>query len=58
MAEMKWLASDFLEERKRFAKKRKELNKAILSISKMKEQAEERKRQVFRASFVLWVRNW
>ena len=50
MAEMKWLASDFLEERKRFAKKRKELNKAILSISKMKEQAEERKRQVVRAS--------
>ena len=50
MAEMKRLASDFLEERKRFAKKRKELNKAILSISKMKEQAEERKRQVVRAS--------
>ena len=29
MAEMKWLAADFLEERKRFTKKRKEINKAI-----------------------------
>ena len=46
MAEMKWLAADFAEERKRFVKKRKELNKAVLSVSKLKKEAKERKRQV------------
>lgn len=46
MAEMKWLATDFMEERKRFSKKRKELNRVVLSISKMKEQAKEKKRLV------------
>ena len=46
MAEMKWLAADFLEERKRFTKKRKEINKAILSVSKLKKEAKQRKRQV------------
>ena len=45
MAEMKWLAADFNEERKRFAKKRKEINKAILSVSKLKKEAKQRKRQ-------------
>lgn len=46
MAEMKWLAADFAEERKRFAKKRKDLNKAILSVNKLKKEAKSRKRQV------------
>ena len=49
MAEMKWLATDFLEERKRFSKRRKEVNKAVMSISKMKEQAMEKKRLVWSA---------
>ena len=44
MAEMKWLATDFLEERKRFSKRRKEVNKAVMSFSKMKEKAMEKKR--------------
>ena len=46
MAEMKWLATDFLEERKQ---RRKEVNKAVMSISKMKEQAMEKKRLVWSA---------
>ena len=49
VAEMKWLATDFLEERKRFSKRRKEVNKAVMSISKMKEQAMEKKRLVWSA---------
>ena len=46
MAEMKWLANDFLEERKRFIKKRKEVCKEVLAVAKQKKEAKERKRQV------------
>lgn len=46
LAEMKWLANDFLEERKRFIKRRKEVCKEVLAVAKLKKEAKERKRQV------------
>ena len=47
MAEMKWLATDFVEERKRHSKWRKLINKGVLSVAKEKEQEKIRKREVF-----------
>lgn len=46
MAEMKWLATDFAEERKRHAKWRKLVNKGVLAVAKEKEQEKIRKREV------------
>ena len=46
MAEMKWLATDFVEERKRHSKWRKLINKGVLSVAKEKEQEKIRKREV------------
>ena len=46
MAEMKWLATDFSEERKRHSKWRKLVNKGVLSIAKEKEQEKIKKREV------------
>ena len=47
MAEMKWLATDFVEERKRHSKWRKLINKGVMSVAKEKEQDKIRKREVF-----------
>ena len=46
MAEMKWLATDFAEERKRHAKWRNLVNKGELAVAKEKEQEKIRKREV------------
>ena len=46
MAEMKWLATDFVEERKRHSKWRKLINKGVMSVAKEKEQEKIRKREV------------
>ncbi len=46
MAEMKWLATDFIEERKRHGKWRKMINKGVLAVAKEKEQEKIKKREV------------
>lgn len=58
LAEMKWLANDFLEERKRFIKKRKEVCKEVLAVAKQKKEAKERKRQVQKLQGFLNSRKW
>ena len=55
---MKWLANDFLEERKRFIKRRKEVCKEVLAVAKLKKEAKERKRQVCVRQDSLFVRRW
>ena len=58
LAEMKWLANDFLEERKRFIKRRKEVCKEVLAVAKLKKEAKERKRQVIAHTEYLIHRRW
>lgn len=58
LAEMKWLANDFLEERKRFIKKRKEVCKEVLAVAKLKKEAKERKRQARKCKGYLICRRW
>lgn len=58
LAEMKWLANDFLEERKRFIKRRKEVCKEVLAVAKLKKEAKERKRQVIAHTEHLIHRRW
>lgn len=50
MAEMKWLATDFMEERKRHGKWRKTINKGVLAVAKEKEQEKIKKREVWTMS--------
>ena len=58
LAEMKWLANDFLEERKRFIKRRKEVCKEVLAVAILKKEAKERKRQVIAHTEHLIRRRW
>ena len=58
LAEMKWLANDFLEERKRFIKRRKEVCKEVLAVAKQKKEAKERKRRVQKLQGFLNSRKW
>ena len=57
MAEMKWLATDFAEERKRHAKWRKLVNKGVLAVAKEKEQ-EKSERERWMWSGVVSCRKW